>query len=300
MASVVSVTLPAYDGRMRIVSSELALRLVIALRQKSASLAELAQSLGVQPSSCQRALEVLDADQLISAVGAGRARTYVMNEANQALPAVEELALAALPAEQVAEIVGKCNPAVEFVGLTPKRLITVFAERSELSNRSSAAKVIKRSAHALNLEPQFFEREDLEGNRELRGRLRDELSHGEVLVGSVARSIRDPYRRTAGHALGQVSPALHLPSQRVLRSIKKRHGVRQLKIFGSAVRSDFRRESDVDIAVMLEPGVRASPRVLAALEAELETRLGHDVDLVLESQLRQPVRYLVEREAVAL
>jgi uncharacterized protein len=85
-----------------------------------------------------------------------------------------------------------------------------------------------------------------------------------------------------------------------MQSIKRRHGVRRLRLFGSSVRTDFRPDSDVDIAVTLDRGLRPDRAKLEALEAELETRLGHDVDLVLESELRPPVRYLVDKESVAL
>jgi predicted nucleotidyltransferase/DNA-binding Lrp family transcriptional regulator len=273
----------------------------MALRQTgNAPLAKLADVVGVRPSSCQRALEVLLADGLVVAVGAGRTREYVLNDQNPALPAVVELANTLVPAKEAFTIVGNANPAVEFIGLTSERALTVFAKRRNLADRSRAVEAITRLADTLKLRPQFLDHQDLEGARDLAVQLREELSRGEALVGNLDRSIPDPRRRTAGRSLGHISPALHLPSARTLQSIKRRHGVRRLKIFGSAVRTDFRPDSDVDIAVTLDPRLRSNPRTLEALEVELERRLGHDVDLVLESQLRPPVRYLVDRESVAL
>jgi predicted nucleotidyltransferase len=288
---------------MRLIASDLALRIVTALRHTGpTSLAGLAKALRVQPSSCQRALDVLLADLLVVGIGEGRARVYMLEEKNRALAAVEGLADTLVPAHEALVIVGNANPAVELIGVTSEEVVTVLAKRSTITDRAQAVGAIKLLADALKLAPQFFDHQDLVRTRELTVRLRRELSRGEVLVGQLERSIpdRSGHRKTAGRALGHASPALHLPSERTLRSIKRRHGVRRLKLFGSAVRTDFRPESDVDIAVTLDPGLRPDRAGLEALEAELERRLGHDVDLVLESELRPPVRYLVDRESVSL
>jgi len=296
-------TLIAYDPCVRLIASELALRIVIALRQSSrASLAKLSAALDVRASSCQRALEVLLADQLVRVIGEGRAREYVLEEDHKAMAPLEQLALSLVPPREVLVILGKANPAVELIGLNLNQVITVFAKRSVTADRSRARETITQLADALKLQPQFVDHQDLRDARERTIHLRDGLSRGEVLVGCLDRSIpdRSAHRKTAGRALGHVSPALHLPSARTLQIVKRRHGVRQLKIFGSAVRSDFRPDSDVDIAVTLNLGHRQERGTLEALENELERRLGHDVDLVLESELRPAVRYLVDRESVAL
>ncbi len=293
---------------MRLIASDLALRVVIALRESNrASLAELSEATRARPSSCQRALEILLADQLVSVIGEGRAREYVLAETNQALAAVEQLARTLVPPRESLVIVGTANPAVEFVGLTPNQVVAVFAKRSTTDDRSRAREVITQLADALKLKPQFLDHQDLREANNRTFELRHDLSRGEVLAGSLDRSIpgRSAHRKTAGRALGHVSPALRLPSARTLQSVKRRHGVRQLKIFGSAVRTDFRPDSDVDIAVTLssgtlDPATHPDRSTLEALETELEKRLGHDVDLVLESELRPAVRFLVDRESVAL
>jgi predicted nucleotidyltransferase len=288
---------------MRLIASDLAVRIVIALRHSGpASLASLAEGMRVRPSSCQRALEVLLADRLVAGIGQGRARVYVLDEKNRALAAVEGLAETLVPAQEALVIVGNANSAVELIGLTSEEVITVLAKRSTTAERALAVATIKQLADRLGLASQFFDHQDLVQARDLTTRLRHELSRGEVLVGHLDRSIpdRSGHRKTAGRALGHASPALHLPSARTMQSIKRRHGVRRLKLFGSSVRTDFRPDSDVDIAVTLETGLRPDRARLEALEAELETRLGHDVDLVLESELRPPVRYLVDKESVAL
>ena len=288
---------------MRLIASDLALRIVIALRHSGPTpLASLAEDLRVRPSSCQRALEVLLADRLVAGIGEGRARVYVLEEKNTALAAVEGLAEALVPAQEALVIIGNANPAVELIGLTSEKVVTVLAKRSPPAERAMGVAAIKQLADGLNLASQFLDHQDLVRARDLTARFRHELSRGEVLVGHLDRSIpdRSGHRKTAGRALGHASPALHLPSARTMQSIKRRHGVRWLKLFGSAVRTDFRPDSDVDIAVTLDTGLRPDRASLEALEAELEKRLGHDVDLVLESELRPPVRYLVDKESVAL
>ena len=288
---------------MRLIASDLALRIVIALRHSgSASLARLAEILRVRPSSCQRALEVLLADRLVAGIGEGRARVYVLEEKNRALGAVEGLAVTLVPAREALVIIGNANPAVEFIGLTSEEVVTVLAKRSMVAQRAHAVAAIKQLADGLSLVSQFFDHQDLVRAGDLTARLRHEMSRGEVLVGHLDRSIpdRSGHRKTAGRALGHASSALHLPSARTMQSIKRRHGVRRLKLFGSAVRTDFRPDSDVDIAVTLDTGPQPDRANLDGLEAELERRLGHDVDLVLESELRPPVRYLVDKESVTL
>ena len=288
---------------MRLIASDLALRIVIALRHSgSASLARLAEILRVRPSSCQRALEVLLADRLVAGIGEGRARVYVLEEKNRALGAVEGLAVTLVPAREALVIIGNANPAVEFIGLTSEEVVTVLAKRSMVAQRAQAVAAIKQLADGLSLVSQFFDHQDLVRAGDLTARLRHELSRGEVLVGHLDRSVpdRSGHRKTAGRALGHASSALHLPSARTMQSIKRRHGVRRLKLFGSAVRTDFRPDSDVDIAVTLDTGPQPDRANLDGLEAELERRLGHDVDLVLESELRPPVRYLVDKESVTL
>jgi predicted nucleotidyltransferase len=76
--------------------------------------------------------------------------------------------------------------------------------------------------------------------------------------------------------------------------------VSSLKLFGSAVRSDFHSDSDVDVLAAFEPGVRPTLASMRGLEMELERLFHRDVDLVREETLRAELRDRVEREAVTL
>jgi uncharacterized protein len=103
---------------------------------------------------------------------------------------------------------------------------------------------------------------------------------------------------TAGERLGRPHPLLRLPSSRALHRLRRRHGIRSAKLFGSAVRTDFRPDSDVDVAIDLE----STPTLkdLIAIEQGFEQLFGHDVDLVLESNAKPRVRAAIEREGVEI
>lgn len=59
----------------------------------------------------------------------------------------------------------------------------------------------------------------------------------------------------------------------------QRHHICRLALFGSVLRDDFNPESDVDVLVEFEPGIRVGLIRLARLELELEEILGRKVDL---------------------
>lgn len=63
-----------------------------------------------------------------------------------------------------------------------------------------------------------------------------------------------------------------------LVEFSRRHHIRRLAVFGSALRDDFRPDSDLDILVEFEPGVPIGLRFFA-LERELSELLGRPVDL---------------------
>ena len=53
-----------------------------------------------------------------------------------------------------------------------------------------------------------------------------------------------------------------------LRAFCRRHGVRRLRLFGSAVRNELRPDSDIDLLVEFEPG--RTPGLLGVANLELE------------------------------
>lgn len=85
--------------------------------------------------------------------------------------------------------------------------------------------------------------------------------------------------------------------EEILR-IAAKHGARNVRVFGSAVRGEAREESDVDFLVDFEPGRSLLDH--AALVLDLEELLGHKVDLVTEGGLYWLLRRRILREARAL
>ena len=75
----------------------------------------------------------------------------------------------------------------------------------------------------------------------------------------------------------------------------KRHGARNIRIFGSVARGEFDEKSDVDFLVEMEPGRSLLDH--AALLNDLEVLLGCKVDVVSERGIKARIRDRVLREA---
>lgn len=82
-----------------------------------------------------------------------------------------------------------------------------------------------------------------------------------------------------------------------LAEVCRRYGVRELSLFGSAVRDEMRPESDIDIMVEFEPGVRIGLIKFESLVDELESLTGRKVDLVTTRGLNPWVRPTVLKDA---
>ena len=74
-----------------------------------------------------------------------------------------------------------------------------------------------------------------------------------------------------------------------------RNGAVNVRVFGSVARGEDRPDSDIDFLVNLESG--RSLLDLARLLRELNTLLGHPVDVVTEAGLRPRIRSRVLKEA---
>ena len=66
--------------------------------------------------------------------------------------------------------------------------------------------------------------------------------------------------------------------------------IKELALFGSVLRQDFRTESDVDVLVVFEPDDPWSLLDLASMKLELEAMFGRPVDVVEQAALRNPYR----------
>lgn len=80
----------------------------------------------------------------------------------------------------------------------------------------------------------------------------------------------------------------------------QRHQIRQLSLFGSVLRSDFRPDSDIDLLVEFVPGQRIGFFELVGMEIELTELLGRKVDLRTPEELSRYFRQKVLDSAQVL
>lgn len=66
--------------------------------------------------------------------------------------------------------------------------------------------------------------------------------------------------------------------------------IRELSLFGSALRDDFRPESDLDFLLSFEPGAGWDLWDLVGLREELVQIVGREADIVIKEALRNPYR----------
>ena len=71
---------------------------------------------------------------------------------------------------------------------------------------------------------------------------------------------------------------IELPQERI-KEFCKRHHIRKLSLFGSALRDDFSPESDLDILVEFDPAHIPGFIRLAGMEIELTEILGRKADM---------------------
>lgn len=87
-------------------------------------------------------------------------------------------------------------------------------------------------------------------------------------------------------------------SKERLAAFCRDHGIRRLAIFGSALREDFRPDSDIDVLVEFEPDRLPSLFGMARMERELSPLFGgRKVDLRTPEDLSRYFRQAVIEEA---
>lgn len=86
--------------------------------------------------------------------------------------------------------------------------------------------------------------------------------------------------------------------RQAIKAIAERHGVTELKVFGSTATGKAGPDSDLDVLVRLAPGRSLLDR--AAFRAELQDCLGIDVDVAHPDTLHPLIRAQVLAEAQAL
>lgn len=76
--------------------------------------------------------------------------------------------------------------------------------------------------------------------------------------------------------------SLDIPS---LASFCRRNRISKLSLFGSALRDDFRPDSDVDLLVEFMPDAKVGLFGMARIERELSEMIGRKVDLRTAAEL---------------
>ncbi|WP_349260559.1 nucleotidyltransferase family protein [Longimicrobium sp.] len=80
---------------------------------------------------------------------------------------------------------------------------------------------------------------------------------------------------------------IEVPRERIEEFCRKWH-VSELALFGSVLRDDFRPDSDVDVLVTFEAGVRPSLDDWLDMEDELQAAFGRRIDLVEKARVENP------------
>jgi predicted nucleotidyltransferase len=287
---------------MRLISSDVALREVLALSAADyLSLTDLAHSVENGPSAAQRALEILTQDGIAERSGNDGRPRYRLATTSAAVH-IAGLARAEVSPDEALAISARANPAIEFLARSAGNVVVVFAANSRAGDEARAARFIDRIATDLGSQVDYLDHDDARRKLLDVPVLRTKVSGMQILYGSLDRSFPDRSRHAVrrGARLGRPHPALKLPSRHALRTLGRRHRLVSLKLFGSAVRSDFRSDSDVDALIRFRPGVRPTVRSMASLEADLERMFQRDVEITREEILAPETKAQIDREAVPL
>lgn len=280
----------------------LELALVLDQRPDGARLAELAEAAAMPLSAAQSAMRLLLAEGAVEASEGPRPR-YRLRQEHPAHDALLSFAARSLPVERAFELVLRGSPAVEFAARDKQGYVIVesaLAEPVHLVALQRALSVI-RGGREDELPMTTFEHDDLRDRLLDDPAPRERALRAKIIKGRIARSFPDRrYRAREGRPLGRPHPDVPRLSQRRLRAIAKEHGLRRIGLFGSAVRTDFRPDSDVDVLIEAERDARLSLLDIVSLEHELEGLLDRDVDVAEIDALRPRVRERVGRELVEI
>jgi predicted nucleotidyltransferase len=90
-------------------------------------------------------------------------------------------------------------------------------------------------------------------------------------------------------AVDELPVAERIPvSQEQIETFCRKWNIRQFALFGSVLREDFRRESDVDVLVVFAPDARFTLFDFVAMQEELSVMFGRKVDLVEKAAVKNP------------
>jgi hypothetical protein len=84
---------------------------------------------------------------------------------------------------------------------------------------------------------------------------------------------------------------IDIPSEKIAEFCKK-WKVTEFFLFGSALREDFREDSDVDVLVTFAPDTRHGLFDMVRMENELEEIFGREVDLLTRRSVEASPNYI--------
>ena len=87
---------------------------------------------------------------------------------------------------------------------------------------------------------------------------------------------------------------IDVPKEKIAAFCRRNH-IRELALFGSALRREFRPDSDVDMLVEFEPGQELGLMELVAMENELSEILGRKADMVERQAVERSENYIRRR-----
>lgn len=95
-----------------------------------------------------------------------------------------------------------------------------------------------------------------------------------------------------------MNPKTPIPTAAELKRFCKAHSIVKLAVFGSALREDFRPDSDVDVLVKFDPAAQVSLRELTQMQEDLSPLFGgRKIDLVTADALVHYIRARIIAEA---
>jgi predicted nucleotidyltransferase len=89
----------------------------------------------------------------------------------------------------------------------------------------------------------------------------------------------------------KINGSIEVPDE-AMADFCRRWKITQIELFGSALRDDFRPDSDVDLLVTFEPGARWGLFQFGDMEDELAAMLGRRVDLVGRAAVEESKNYI--------
>ena len=288
-----------------LIGSERALELALVLEQRpdGVRLAELAEAAAMPLSAAQSAMRLLVANGAVEASEGLRPR-YRLREEDPAHAALLSFAARTLSVERAFELVLRGSPAIEFAARDEQGHLVVRSALAEPVHVVALERGLERirAGREARLPVTSYEHDLLRDLLRDDPRPRERALRARVIKGSIPRSFPAPRGRRArrGHPLGRAHAAVPRVSRRAMRALAREHGLRRIALFGSAVRSDFRPDSDIDVLIEPRPEARLTLLDLAAIQGRLERLFDRDIDLLTPGGLRPEMRERIEREAIPL